>query len=362
MKIKMHLWKTIMMIGCSIFLFGCKADSTANDIANLTANDNGSISSNDDTAINEGNEESSLSENSTNTTTGINETSSTDNNADSYVRHNGLLPEERSSIDLGKLSSDHEFYNEVINIDPDCVDYIQELTIYDAEIDDTFVVHISLPPSYDETKSYPLVVMTDGIWRLSDHPELRPLMENGEIEDVILVSIGYPNGYDYWTIRERDLVNHPDDFLYFIVDNLIPYLSETFSVSSENTTLTGHSLGGYFAFYALFYNDTIGLNTFENFYIGSPSPQAHTDGLFARNHEERYYAESQSLPANVYITVGGDENHSFVDSIEQFVQQIQDRNYEGLHLTYEVIEGYSHETVFKPSIRNTMLMFYGTEP
>lgn len=354
MKLRTHLLKTIMVVSCSIFLFGCKADSTVSD--------NGITTANNDTNTNESNEESDLSGNSTNTATGINETSSADNNADSYVRHNGLLPEERSSINLGKLSSDHEFYNEVVNLDHDCVDYIQELTIYDSEIDDTFVVHISLPPSYDETKAYPLVVMTDGIWRLSDHPELRPLMENGEIEDVILVSIGYPNGYDYWTIRERDLVNHPDDFLYFIVDNLIPYLSETFSVSTEDTTLTGHSLGGYFAFYALFYNNTIGQNTFENFYIGSPSPQAHTDGLFARNHEERYHAENQSLPANVYITVGGDENHSFVDSIEQFVHQIQDRNYEGLNLTYEVIEGYSHETVFKPSIRNAMLMFYGTEP
>ena len=93
--------------------------------------------------------------------------------------------------------------------------------------------------------------MTDGVWRLSDHPELRPLMTSGQIQDVILVSIGYPNTYNYDVIRKRDLQTNPDSFLHFIVDNLIPYLEEIYSVNPENMTLTGHSLGGYWAYYAL---------------------------------------------------------------------------------------------------------------
>lgn len=170
----------------------------------------------------------------------------------------GLLPEERASITMGKLSPEHMYYNEVTTLDPACADYINELSIYDAEIDDTFVVHISLPPDYNEASSYPMVVMTDGVWRLSDHPELRPLMTSGQIQDVILVSIGYPNNYNYDVIRKRDLQTNPDSFLHFIVDNLIPYLEEIYSVNPENMTLTGHSLGGYWAYYALFHNDTIG--------------------------------------------------------------------------------------------------------
>ncbi len=75
----------------------------------------------------------------------------------------------------------------------ECPDEIK-YTVDDKEIDDTFVVHISLPPNYAETKEYPLVVMTDGVWRLSDHPKLRPLMKDGVIDDVILISIGF----HYW--------------------------------------------------------------------------------------------------------------------------------------------------------------------
>ena len=275
------------------------------------------------------------------------------------ARQPGLLPEERESIHMGKLSSEHIYYEEVVHLDPACADYIQELSIYDKEIDDTFVVHISLPPTYDETKEYPLVVMTDGVWRLSDHPELRPLMNNGVIDDVILISIGYPNDYDYRTIRERDLVNHPNDFLHFIVDNLIPYLSEIYSVSDKNTTLTGHSYGGYFAYYTLFHSDTIARNTFENYYIGSPSMQAHTGKMYIRNYEQEYYESCKELIANVYITVGGEEDSGFVSGIESFEKSLEERNYDGLNIIYEVIEGYSHDTVFKPSIRNALGIFYG---
>ena len=165
--------------------------------------------------------------------------SSEDTSIEEAPTPTGLLPEERASITMGKLSPEHMYYNEVTTLDPACADYINELSIYDAEIDDTFVVHISLPPDYNEASSYPMVVMTDGVWRLSDHPELRPLMTSGQIQDVILVSIGYPNTYNYDVIRKRDLQTNPDSFLHFIVDNLIPYLEEIYS----HRTFPGWILG-----------------------------------------------------------------------------------------------------------------------
>ncbi|NLT12577.1 MAG: enterochelin esterase [Clostridiaceae bacterium] len=272
-----------------------------------------------------------------------------------------LLPEERESITLGLLSPEHEFYGEVTTLDPECANYIQELSIYDAEINDTFVVHISLPPNYEEGQKYPMVVMTDGVWRLSDHPELRPMMVDGEIQPVILVSVGYPNGYDYYTIRERDLINNPESYLHFIVDNLVPYLSENFPVASEDMTLTGHSYGGYWTYYAMYHSDTIGKNLFENYYIGSPSFQASTDSLYIKDYEAAYYERNDSLPFNVYVCVGKNEPNAFIGAISGFVGTMNTREDASLNLKYEIIEGHGHNTVFKPSIRNALLMFYGTE-
>jgi hypothetical protein len=272
-----------------------------------------------------------------------------------------LLPEERASIVLGKLSPEHEYYQEVTTLDPECADYIQELSIYDAEINDTFVVHISLPPDYQEDQKYPMVVMTDGVWRLSDHPELRPMMVDGEIEPVILVSIGYPNGYKYRDIRSRDLVDEAESYLHFIVDNLVPYLSEIFPVDSENMTLTGHSLGGFWTIFAMFNNDTIGKNTFKNFYIGSPYFPAKTKNMHIEDIEKAYFARKKDLDYNVYISVGGEEGKGYIPPLNAFVGLLEGRNYEGLVMEYDIIEGHGHNTVFKPSIRNVLRMFYGTE-
>lgn len=272
-----------------------------------------------------------------------------------------MTEKEKGSVQIGTLSTDHPYYQEVIGIDHECVDYIKEISIYDEEIDDTFVVHVSLPPNYDENRQYPFVIMTDGVWRLSDHPELRPLMENQQIEDVVLVSIGYPNDYDYESIRERDLVKDPYSFLHFIVDNLIPCLKENYSLSDENTTFTGHSYGGYFAFFTLFHSDDIAKSTFENYYIGSPSFQAYTGTSFIKDHEKQYFERTQSLPANVYITVGGDENDQMKNNAESFIEVLEERNYEELTISYEIIDGYDHNTVFKPSIKNTLLRFYSVE-
>jgi len=85
---------------------------------------------------------------------------------------------------------------------------------------------------------------------------------------------------------------------------------------------------------------------------------ANTGGKFMSTYEDEYYSRTQTLNANVYVTVGADEDKNFIFSIENFYNDLQERNYSGLNLTYEKIEGYDHNTVFKPSIKNTLLMFY----
>lgn len=271
-----------------------------------------------------------------------------------------MTKKERESITVGKLSKEHEFYKEVIQIDPDAAEYINEIVMYDEEINDNFVIHVSLPPNYDKTKRYPLVLMTDGIWRLSDHPQLRKLMKSGEVENVILASVGYPNGYDYFSIRERDLLQQPDLYLQFLIENLMPYLCDNYRVDTARTTLTGHSYGGYWGLYALFHSDTIGKDTFANYYIGSPSFQANTNMANIGDFEDWFYERKQTLDCSVYITVGGDEEAPFIDFIERNLDDIKKHTYDGLTLEYEVIDGYNHNTVFKPSIKNTLIKFYGS--
>ena len=268
---------------------------------------------------------------------------------------------EKESITIGELSKDHLLYEEITTNFPSSDKYISEIVMYDEEIDDSFVIHISLPEGYKDNQKYPLVLMTDGVWRLSDHPELRQLMTAGEVEEVILVSVGYPNSYDYMKIRERDLLTQPDLYLQFLVDNLMPYLCDNYSVDTARTTLTGHSYGGYWGFYALFHSDTLGKDSFAYYYLGSPSFQASTNRASARNFENWFYDSKQILNCSVYVTVGGNEEPAFINMISTFMEDMKKHTYEGLSMEYEIIEGFDHNTVFKPSIKNTMLKFYGTE-
>lgn len=270
-----------------------------------------------------------------------------------------LTERERESITTGALSPEHEYYEGAVESDPQIVDYMTEISIYDEEIGDTFIVHVALPPNFSSEKSYPAVVMTDGIWRLQDFPVLRRMMSDREIEELILVSIGYPNGYDYEKIRERDFTEDPESFLHFIVDNLVPYLCENYPVDAERLTLTGHSLGGYFAFYSLFHSDTIGKGTFVNYLAASPWLEAMTGFDNADDYEKRFFERGQMLEANMYVTAGLLEPASYRARITGLCATVTERGYEEFELVYDAIEGESHNSVFLPSVTDALRVFYG---
>jgi enterochelin esterase-like enzyme len=141
---------------------------------------------------------------------------------------NYMTEPERNSIVFGPVSPKQRYYHEVADV----AQYIQEMSIYDEELEATYIIHITLPPDYDENKSYPLYMMTDGIWRLSDHAELRPMMVDGEIENIIMVSIGYDYGINAEAAQTRmiEFIQKSDLFLDFITNNLVPYLGELYNI------------------------------------------------------------------------------------------------------------------------------------
>lgn len=270
------------------------------------------------------------------------------------------FPREESFVVEGDLAKTAKYYNDAVKIDSDCVNYIKECKMYDKQINDNFVIHLSLPPDYDKNKQYPAIFMTDGVWRLTDHPELRKMMKDGEIKPVILVDIGYPDDYDFDEIRKRDLIYHPDDFLHFIVDDVVPYIEKKYSVDKSDLTLTGHSLGGYWGYYALFNSDTIGKHTFKNYYIGSPTIFKIENVKYIYDCEKEYYSRNKTLDCNIYVSVGGNEYVSqYINTNNDFIDFLKKRNYKSLNIKYEIIDGYDHNHVFKPSIKNTVKLFYG---
>lgn len=146
-----------------------------------------------------------------------------------------------------ETTSTGEDFKDKWEFDADAVaaiaDSVQEISMYDEELDTTFIIHVTLPPDFDAEKTYPMFVMTDGVWRFGDHPALWNLMQEKAVEDVILVSIGYDfqlDGTDN-AVRATYFCEKKDLFLSFITDNLMPYLKiSRFSIISSAVRRSGH--------------------------------------------------------------------------------------------------------------------------
>lgn len=268
---------------------------------------------------------------------------------------NTMTDEEKESIVIGEVSSEQKYYSEV----SDVAEYIQEMKIYDCELKSNYIVHITLPPDYDETKSYPMFLMTDGVWRLSDHAELRPMMTNGEIEDIILVSIGldYDVDAEDVQVRWRELITSNDAFLDFITNNLAPYLGELYSIDYSRSALTGHSLGGLFTHYAAFNSDKYENQPFYYYLSSSPALWISTAYNYSLDYESEYFDRNALLDKQIYVTAGSAEEKEILTYTQEFIDRAADYNI--TEIEYEIYPDLDHIQIFKPTLRKTLLKFFG---
>ena len=165
-------------------------------------------------------------------------------------------------------------------------------------VNDTYKIVVYLPKSYNpkDSKRYPVIYQLDGNYY---GKTTAILMANfsctGAVSsEAIVVGIGYY--YDGWfDKRERDYIyagaiireaitgNHSTNkgllFYYFLKKELIPFIDSQYKTDNNRfgRTLMGHSLGGYFTLFVMFYNYyevAVDKNTdtpsFRNFIAASP--------------------------------------------------------------------------------------------
>lgn len=202
-------------------------------------------------------------------------------------------------------------------------DQVTEYTIYDAELDRKLVVHVALPKGFDGTsETLPALVLTDAVWRFNDIEKLLKEMEEGRAEPQILISIGQDYKICNSDNMERSALfcEGKDKFLDFITDNLMPYLSEKYSIDYANSTLFGHSLGGVFAHYALCNSDRYENQPFGCYIIGSPafwSPYSREMSDYADHaNDYGFFDRNDTITKRVFITAGSDEDEDYAEYFE----------------------------------------------
>lgn len=232
-----------------------------------------------------------------------------------------------------------------------------------------YQIYVSLPPSYaaNPDKRYPVVYVTDADYGF---PMLRLIGRrmNGagpRVEEFILVGLSYSVGEDTMVSRRRDYTPsergandapagavHGQGLAYrdYLRDAVLPYVDGKWRTLPDRRIYVGHSYGGLLGAQILLTQPDI----FSGYLLGSPS------FWFDKKHlikaAPALLNARQNIDADVYMYVGefealrvGDRRYmQEVDMVADnttFAALLEARNYPGLELSSEVLDGEDHLSV-----------------
>lgn len=265
---------------------------------------------------------------------------------------------------------------------------LNEVSIRDTEVriiessivDDTqYEIHITLPDGYHESEaSYPVLYYLDAYhWGGIVIETYRLLRAFKEIDQLILVGISYQDATkeEEYFYRSRDLIptviteenkgryspsappasGGAPIFFEFIKKELKPLITKNYRIQEKGSGILGISTGALFASYVLFSEP----DEFDNYILGSP--RLDRDDFATLRYDEDYYNKSQSLPVNIFLSVGSEDSEHILLSWIRLRDRLQGRNYKGMNLTVTTFEGENHTSGIPATISRGIRELYKKE-
>ncbi|WP_232056468.1 alpha/beta hydrolase [Pseudoalteromonas sp. A25] len=222
-----------------------------------------------------------------------------------------------------------------------------------------YELYVRLPKSYVKgERQYPLVLLNDTSYSIATASGIVHLMERRDIEDVILVGISYSIGDDPLISRTRDYTptyapketnghsleaqkhsGKAKQYMHFIAEEVLPLLNKNYRINNNKTVFVGHSFGGLLGANILLNMPEL----FDHYILGSPS--LYYDNKVTFRLEDAYAKKHDSMKANVYMFVGGEEKW-MVDDMLEFDARLKSRKYKGLNIQSKVLDGLTHFSSF----------------
>jgi predicted alpha/beta superfamily hydrolase len=217
-------------------------------------------------------------------------------------------------------------------------------------------LYVRVPESYatSPTRSYQVVYVCDGYW---DFPLVTACVANAFFDDaapeVIVVGIGYPGvNPDVGFLRTWDLTptvdrsfdqsgtnsGHAQEFLSVIENQFIPFIQSNYQVDPSFRVLTGSSLGGLFALYAMFERPEL----FDGFIVPSPSLWWNSNGVQAR--AQAWGNSGAAMNARVFLSYSTEDYASNISTTRSFALELQNQNIPGIEFAVRDIEGERHSS------------------
>jgi enterochelin esterase-like enzyme len=245
--------------------------------------------------------------------------------------------------------------NSDIEPDPDPTFDIPNI-VYSPYVGDSLRIYVGLPNGYDPDRSeeYHTVYLVDGDWyfdgshyRLGNggvRGMLNRMFLDGTAPEAILIGIGYEGTGA--NDRGRDFLHSFNNFYIFILNQLIPLVDiELNTGDSGGRTIMGHSDGGFCVMRFLGMYGLFPTNTFEN-YIALSGDYTKIDSVvfdLERSLSLRLGVNG-SLPINLFMAVGGQEELRFTSSNSSLTDSLNSRNYQNFRFQSVVYPALGHDT------------------
>ncbi len=187
-------------------------------------------------------------------------------------------------------------------------------------------------------------------------------LSSGDIPKLIVVGIDFPDDDSYSmdlpTAGSSKFWNVPPDrgaanFLSVVRDEIKPYIDANFPTNPGDTGIGGHSLGGFFALYAMLHAP----QTFSHIFASSPSLVWQD---FVLLHDEAELAgRAHDLPVRAFVDQGDQEGDD--GRLKTFDQAIRSRHYPSLRWESRRTLGQTHQTIALADGIDALYYIYGPE-
>lgn len=222
--------------------------------------------------------------------------------------------------------------------DSEYVESIQRFSIESKAVGITYSISVGLPPRYDASgPPHVAIFLLDGNWLFNGF-----YSSYDKDDDHILIGINnsHRRNTDYLPVNTCNTEGGGNaDFLAFLVSELVPYLDNKYNIDPSRRLLFGHSHGGSFVFYTLFADHG---KTFPLLFSNDASLQCWNVSAL----EQWYFYFKKRLPV-IFYSSGATEGLAY--AVRPIMNRIIKRNYVGLIVTYDQIQG-THDGILNKAI------------
>jgi predicted alpha/beta superfamily hydrolase len=246
--------------------------------------------------------------------------------------------------------------------------------IQDAE----YVIDIILPEDYDSTYKYPFVYCVDYWLGKYITPGIITYLNFAQaIDPVIVVGIGNEGDYNDWILeRTRDLTPYhipeydissshsigirgvtggADNFLLFIINELIPLVETEYNSDTLNRGFFGYSYGGLFGVYTIIKEPDL----FQKYFLGSPSLNFNDFSLL--DSLNNMTSEEISNIKTIYITAGEKESGNMLKGFADLKNCLIKKEISSLDVTSHIIIEEDHRSAALPAYYKAFKYLYKKE-